>query len=334
VFVNAIPVSADNKVCYSTGVAAAYNNGTPYAANGAICATGLASFPLDGFSAADLEVVYSLRRVRTAYGATQPVIRARRSGDDVQTDVFLDSATNLVSLASNTGSVNSGVSLATWAAAGGNSAFIHTDYDHSGNGRNAVQTTLLSQKRLVNAGVLEVRAGGRVGARCNHQTLPTGSVLPNFSYAPTVAGELSLIVVGSVDTNADDGSPWTINAGSSQHWTYDSGGGQIYESLAGTFRPSLGTPAISWPLNRLTCEYIYRQANNIETRMRTTEPRNYASGLVADGTFQTTTGTLSNYGAGHGSNKFGGLVHELILFKRLLTATERDALQTAELAAW
>jgi hypothetical protein len=294
------------------------------------------AFPLDGFSAADLEVVYSLRRVRTAYGATQPVIRARRSGDDVQTDVFLDPATNLVSLASNTGTVNSGVSLATWAVSGGgtNNVFIHTDYDHSGNGRDAVQTVLLSQKRLVNAGVLEIRAGGGVGARCNHQTLPTSSVIPSFSIAPAVAGEVSLVVVGSVDTNADDGSPWGLPNSGNQHWAFNSGGGNIYESLFGNVRPLLGQPAVSWPLNRLTCEYIYRQSNNIETRMRTTEPRNYASGLVGDGVFSAATGSASSWGSGHGTNKFGGLVHELILFKRLLTATERDALQTAELAAW
>jgi len=256
----------------------------------------------------------------------------RRSSDNAETDVFFDPATGYVSLNSP---VQAGGLFSAWV--GVNSAFIATDYDHSGRGRHATQTVVANQKRLVNAGVLETRSGGRVGARCNVSG-QNWSNLPSFTIAPVIAGEASYIGAACVDTDAEDAAPWSVPyVAVGSHWTFLNGAGQLIQTFLGNVRPAIFTPAVSWPLNRVSSQYMFRQANNIQTRLETTAPASYTSSSVADGTLVLTTTTVdgpSRYGSAHPTNFFGGLVFEKAIFNRLLTNAERALVQSNQLVSW
>lgn len=88
---------------------------------------------------------FSTRRLRTAY--TGPLMRVRRSSDNVELDIGFDS----------NGWLDEAALLSHVGA--GNSGFVTTWYDQSGNARNATQTTAASQPRIVDAGVVEVLGG-------------------------------------------------------------------------------------------------------------------------------------------------------------------------------
>ncbi len=80
---------------------------------------------------------YSLRQLSLGYGG--PVVRVRRSSDSTEADF-------------NAAQVSDG-SLAAWVGAG-NSGFVTSWYDQSGNGRHATQATTASQPQIVSSGVL------------------------------------------------------------------------------------------------------------------------------------------------------------------------------------
>lgn len=83
---------------------------------------------------------YSLRRLNTAYKG--PAIRVRRSSDNAQADInyTLDHELDIETLLSFVGS--------------GNSGFVSTWYDQSGNGRHISNSTTTAQPVIVNSGAL------------------------------------------------------------------------------------------------------------------------------------------------------------------------------------
>lgn len=84
---------------------------------------------------------YSLRKLRTNY--IGPCIRVRRSSDNAELDIgFI---------------INNLDTLALLSFVGSNDGFVRTWYDQSGNGRNASQTTLDAQPRIVVAGTIVTR---------------------------------------------------------------------------------------------------------------------------------------------------------------------------------
>lgn len=85
---------------------------------------------------------YSLRKLKS--GVTN-AIRVRRSNDNQELDIPFCG--------------NDLCQTTLTAFVGANSAFVTTWYDQSGNGNNAVQTTVGIQPRIVNAGVLDVQGG-------------------------------------------------------------------------------------------------------------------------------------------------------------------------------
>ena len=87
---------------------------------------------------------YSLRKLRTAYAGS--AIRVRRSSDDEEQDIGFDVNGNL----------DTGALLAFCLVGNG---FVTRWYDQSGNARNATQTTLINQPKIVNAGVLLTKYG-------------------------------------------------------------------------------------------------------------------------------------------------------------------------------
>jgi hypothetical protein len=97
---------------------------------------------LDSFSGAS--AAYSLRNLSSAY--TGPLIRVRRSSDNVERDIF--------------GTFRGDLDLAALTSfVGANSGFVTTWYDQSGLGRNATQTNATSQPRIVNAGAVDTQNG-------------------------------------------------------------------------------------------------------------------------------------------------------------------------------
>lgn len=96
--------------------------------------------------------------VRLLSGAryNNALLRARRSSDNAEVDIFVDSNYQL-SLSSNITSRTSGTTLATWA--GANSVFVTTWYDQSGNNNNATQGTAANQPTIVSSGVLQTDLG-------------------------------------------------------------------------------------------------------------------------------------------------------------------------------
>jgi len=98
---------------------------------------------------------YSIRLLRGA-SYNNALLRVRRSSDNAEVDVFVDTNFQL-SLNSNITSRTSGTTLATWV--GVNSAFVTTWYDQSGNNNNATQTSAANQPTIVSSGVLQTDLG-------------------------------------------------------------------------------------------------------------------------------------------------------------------------------
>jgi hypothetical protein len=98
---------------------------------------------------------YSVRLLRAAR-YNNALLRGRRSSDNAEVDIFVDSNYQL-SLNSNITSRTSGTTLGTWA--GANSVFVTTWYDQSGNNNNATQTTAANQPSIVVSGVLQTDLG-------------------------------------------------------------------------------------------------------------------------------------------------------------------------------
>lgn len=98
---------------------------------------------------------YSTRLLRGAR-YNNALLRVRRSSDNAEVDVFVDTNYGL-SLSSNITSRTSGTTLGTWV--GANSAFVTTWYDQSGNNNNATQATAINQPTIVSSGVLQTNLG-------------------------------------------------------------------------------------------------------------------------------------------------------------------------------
>ena len=98
---------------------------------------------------------YSVRLLRGAR-YDNALLRVRRSSDNAEVDVFVDTNYGL-SLNSNITSRTSGTTLATWV--GANSAFVTKWYDQSGNSNDAVQATAANQPTIVASGVLQTDLG-------------------------------------------------------------------------------------------------------------------------------------------------------------------------------
>jgi hypothetical protein len=88
-------------------------------------------------SGAAAQGVWSLRQVRAAY--TGPIVRLRRSTDNVQADFFR--------VGTGTGFYNGDGTLTTWLGAA--TAFVVTWYDQSGKNNHATQATAANQPTLV-----------------------------------------------------------------------------------------------------------------------------------------------------------------------------------------
>lgn len=104
---------------------------------------GLTGF-LDNYTGS--AVAYGFARI---YGSfTGATVQVRRSSDNATTDVTPNANGDL----DLTSIVSAGGTLSAWV--GANDAYVRTWYDQSGNGNNAVQSTISNQSRFITAGAL------------------------------------------------------------------------------------------------------------------------------------------------------------------------------------
>ena len=119
-----------------------YGNSMFLATHGILARSGATpaySYLLDDYSGA--AAAYSLRKLRSAYIGN--AIRVRRSSDNTEQNIGF--VNNILDTAS----------LLTFCGAG--NGIVTTWYDQSGNGLNSSMSAAISQPRIVNAGVLDVK---------------------------------------------------------------------------------------------------------------------------------------------------------------------------------
>lgn len=117
---------------------------------------------------------YSLRRLASSYSG--PLIRVRRDNDNAELDIGFNQLGDLDK-------------ASLFAFIDGNSGFITTWYDQSGNSNNATQTTAANQCRIVASGILY---------KLNN--VPSIEFLGNgqgFNFTPSVSSPRSIICVNS-----------------------------------------------------------------------------------------------------------------------------------------
>ena len=142
--------------------------------------------------------------VRLLLGARydNALLRARRSSDNAEVDVFVDSNFEL-SLSSNITSRTSGTTLGTWA--GANSAFVTTWYDQSGNNNNATQTTAANQPSIVVSGVLQTNLG-KAAIQCSATTGFQATVNWTNLFATYTVARLNSLTPGLQTYYRDNGA--------------------------------------------------------------------------------------------------------------------------------
>lgn len=185
--------------------------------------TGSGTALLDLYPNADM--AYSLRNLSSTY--TGPLIRVRRSSDNLETDVYgvssglLDESTLLIFAAS------SSLSIVKW-------------YDQNNNTRDAIQFTNGSQPFIVESGSINkinskptIRFTG--ASPLSVRTAFSGSAGTKIQVIRTYADPTSTFV-GNVLNNVGNG-------GSSGHYPFADG--VIYDEFATTSRKTVGNPTPS-----------------------------------------------------------------------------------------
>jgi hypothetical protein len=95
---------------------------------------------ISGTAKLALVALYSFKLINADYKG--PVVKVRRSSDNIVADFYANPSGQL-----GTAVLGTGTSIQNWI--GGNVGYIHTWYDQSGRGKNLQQTTQTSQPQLV-----------------------------------------------------------------------------------------------------------------------------------------------------------------------------------------
>jgi hypothetical protein len=229
---------------------------------------------------------YSLRKLRKDYlGA---VIRVRRSSDNTELDF-------------NANQINNGVML-NWVGSG--NGFVSVWYDQSGNGKNAIQTTAISQPSIVTNGLI-LLDGNKPTIEFNG----TSNFLIINSYIVELsANDAQVIVVNKpkgsqgsyVVTEGDGNAPYSSNFiigssdGSNALWVNSSvtGGAQIEQQQIISFQktggPGVGLKTFNVFRNNLNSGVINNGQVNVETLNQT------IIGSRADGTISFYNGRIQS----------------------------------------
>ncbi len=206
--------------------------------------------------------VFSLR-IPTGSAYNGPLIRVRRSTDNVEQDI------NAVATAdSNNNRWIDTTALLTFI--GSASGFVTTWYDQSGNGRNAVQTTAGNQPRIVNAGVLETQ-GGRPSLWFN-------GINNNIIYEPTTLLEINPQIINAVANMQAAGVNSIVSndqPGQFGHGFGNAGSGGLPQIM---FNNGWATGSTAWPLNSLQVVTALWSTANVELYLQGVRVINRGSG--------------------------------------------------------
>lgn len=239
---------------------------------------------------------YSFRLMRAAY--TGPLIRLRRSSDNVESDFsptangFLDSA-----------------AIITWAGSG-NSAYCTTIYDQTGNGYHATQTTNADQPDVVSAGTW--RGGVHSAVFSQVMLIPAGAT------SSLTAASVSA-VASRISTHP--GYYKIGSAGNDTHHPFSDN--NIYSdffastriSVSGATLPAVDVKSLITETNDGTTLTIYQK--NVS--------RGSATITFASPSTRKFPGSSTN-GRACGN--------ELVLFASALSSGDRNTLTTEQISAW
>ena len=260
---------------------------------------------LDGFPNA--AAAYSLRLLRQAYGGA--VVRVRRSSDNAQADFLAQE-------------VSQGA-LQSWVGAG-NSGFVTTWYDQSGNGRHATNATSGSQPVIVLNGSLLLKNNRPCVSFARNVTLPT-SLTATFASTNQnwVVASVCSIEAGSPGSNFNFGR--VVSAGTPGAEDYNNPSSFVmclnFQQLAGVAPPNAMTGLDSGfavaSLPAYGTQYIfsgYKSGSTVASRVN----GGGAVSVTRSGTLNANTlrlGANVNYGIGESNSVLWGSIQEVIYYQ-------------------
>ena len=253
---------------------------------------------------------YSLRLLKSDY--TGNAIRVRRSIDNTEQDIGF-SGGNLDTTA-----------LASFCS--GTNGFVTTWYDQSGNGVNLVQTTAITQPKIVTAGVISTTNSRPSIDFSSHflQSVSNYSVnqlLSTFAILyPTAAGSaIGLDIFGQYFAPTSPYNIWSVETYNTNKFSASYSDGSAWN-----------TPQ----LNSYTNNVQY-QITTIYDSTVITERLDGANQLTTSrsGSFNTTTSPyfIGSWPAGIAQNAFIGTIQEVIIYPAIQNSTNIAAIETNEL---
>jgi hypothetical protein len=215
------------------------------------------------------------------------------------------------------------------------SASVSSWYDQSGNSRDAVQATIASQPRIMNAGVID--KNGTVPA-IYFAGSPQNLVAPLSSSTYPV----SISILGNTSGNSSNGAfvklGTNVNAGQggiaigigNSGGTFDNSGTSVI-GLKEWVNWSPSNPNVNYPSNPFTSTTIQQSGSGGMTTYLngTNVPLNNAAGTVST----SITGSLLIGGYTSGTNRFANVKEsEVIVFSSALSNTQRTLIETQQSA--
>jgi hypothetical protein len=208
------------------------------------------------------------------------------------------------------------VGLKVWLRSDGNiikdaNNAISQWLDESGNGNNAVQNSTPSSP-VYTANALNGHAVVRFDGADDSLTLP------NFASSFT-EGEVFVVLKSRGPTDGQTNTLWVM--GDDYIWapdTYPGGDGTVYETFGTRSQRATGIP--SQPLDQFHLYNISSKAAEYVTRINGRE--HYKS--ISNTVFFPSAPVLG--GGVYSGHRFGGDIAEVLIFNRVLTATERSAM--------
>jgi hypothetical protein len=260
---------------------------------------------LDSFPNA--AAAYSLRPLRQAYGGA--VVRVRRSSDNAQADFLAQE-------------VSEGA-LQSWVGAG-NSGFVTTWYDQSGNGRHATNATSNSQPIIVLNGSLLLKNNKPCVSFARNVTLPT-SLTANFASTNQnwVVASVCSIESGSPGSSFDYGRVVSVGTPGAEDYNNTSSFVMClnFQELAGVAPPNAMTGLASGfavvALPAYGGQYIFcgsKSGSTVASRVN----GGGAVSVARSGTLNANTlrlGANVNYGIGEVNSVLWGSIQEVIYYQ-------------------
>jgi len=195
---------------------------------------------------------------------------------------------------------------------GGNSCFVSTFYDQSGNGRDAPQANTTKQLSIVNGGVINTYNSRPIGVIMN-----SNEVYQTTSFSPGGATTYTMNMV--VPNSGGHLKAMTYSADTSMEWQRWNGDNLSYPMLGRTTRTSFNAgipatgPVIITQINDGTNHLIYRSGT--------------LGGSAAVAGANDTSSRVLTLGSANGATSIGVRLGEWILFLSQLPTANRQTLE-------